>query len=788
MAIYDVDIYAKSVYGYDTPILFSVQPFLANQYAHDELQITWATPQQVATSTAPGKSWTTLRLIRNFYGFPVSASDGAILLEIPNTSPVENYLDTSVPPGRFAYHSIFVLTTHDAWDSSHSYSIGDMVTYSGQNWNAIAASQGEAPGSGSSWSQTIADTEWVFAGSCVGLCVADWNYSQFLFDTPPRAYKVDVIEPTASPPDSNNFLWKFDQVAGFGFDIMKSENERLLRVNDIETTRDRYILAIAEQMGIGEELPDDPVLRRRRVLDGVDISRQKGSITGLETLIADTTGWGSTVTAGYNLLLDIDQASWAHPVLPVWNAGVRYQANEHVHYLGLVYRALIANQGNVPTGGSPNWTLTGPYADSTTLLNPTSGGMSTWTVNMPITPSSASMSVEVDGVPASGSVPARNCLRIATSDGGSQQIANVSSVSQPVVTSWSSASSYVPGNVVSLGLITNLYICILSLTATSTAPDSDPEHWAAYRPSASESLAVQQGVPLERVRPWDHRKTYAAGDSVSVNENVYQAIYPTTGVSPSGYRTDSRGWRWVRSESAAYTASVYYARKLANSPASQVNATISWYDAHNNDLLGGSPLRAVQYPPQFDRFTIDGPVGGTAPTSWPLIPAYSNPQPVTWIDAGGPWRVDNGICHTVYPPVRASGQLLLMDERSFGFTTSPAGVRLHVTFVRKPFDPTREQGLVFRADLSARTYWMMSRTRLTKNTYAADYSSVTVTQVGSSWAELPDNSRVLMTTSVGSNAYTGYAVNPDGSSTMLFTVTDAFSNTGLYHGLGERPM
>src|ERR1700756_2450968 len=113
MAIYGIDLYAKAYYGVDVPIQFTVQPFIANQFEHGELQVTWSTPRQVSSPQSPGKAWSQLQLVRNFYGVPSFPTDGAVLLNVSNTSPEENFLDTGVPPGRFAYYAIFVLTTHD---------------------------------------------------------------------------------------------------------------------------------------------------------------------------------------------------------------------------------------------------------------------------------------------------------------------------------------------------------------------------------------------------------------------------------------------------------------------------------------------------------------------------------------------------------------------------------------------------------------------------------------------------------------------------------------------------
>lgn len=907
MAIYGLDLYAKAYYGVDIPIQFSVQPFIANQFEHNNLQISWSTPQQVSSPEAPGKSWSSLRLIRNLYGFSVDEEDGAVLLELPNTSPQENYVDTTVPPGQFVYYTIFVLTTHDAWDATRTYGVGDQVTYESEDWIAIAASSNQAPGTGSAWSMTTTATEWVYAGACVGLSVVDWQYSQFLYDKTPQAYKVSVVETTTSNPDFNIPLYQFDQVFGFGFDIMKTENDALLQINNIELTRDKFIQCMAEQMGIGEEMPDEPLLRRLRIMDGVNIARQRGSIPAIETLVYDTTGWGAEITQGYNVLLNMDQAAWAHPVLPVWDPTVRYAAATNIQFEGAPYESLIANNGHVPdptvvgvkpsaatpefwrpekfllvgfrgwwssvtdyaigdvvvygtantfydatsatgpdhggavtpgSGGpwfgngnmtdstgavvvasgvwnsttnyavnnlvmdsistNPNsaaWAATaassgttnnywskysgGSYEDTTTLLNPTTRGMSTWvgTVNNTSSP----MWVQVNGIPAAGDNPARNCAVLNNSIGVAG-FANATSVSTTYFAVWSSSTAYVEGNVVTNGGAS--YICILNVGPSATLPSNDIPHWKPYAPGPTEDLAIQEGVPIPQVRAWDYQRVYNPGEQVSVNGNIYEATQISSDASPSGYRKDSRGWRWIGPEQALYTASAYYQRQ-SPTLTTLAQAAINWFGPTNNLLNGGVPLEAYLYPTLFDRFDVDGPIGGTAPSSYPVIPAYGNPVPITWISEGGPWNVDYGFVHTVYPATYAAGQLLVMSEGVYGASITSRILYLFGTLVRQSFDPNRETGMVFNLDPVARTYWMASRTRLTKNTYAADFSTVSITQV-TTWPELPDNSRLTISrtgTNFNANANQG---TPFG--TTLFAVNDSFSTTGTLHGFGERPM
>lgn len=795
MAIYGIDLYAKAYYGVDVPIQFTVQPFIANQFEHGELHITWSTPRQVSSPQSPGKSWSQLQLVRNLYGVPSFPTDGEVLLNVLNTAPVENYLDTGVPPGRFAYYAIFVLTTHDPWDSTHSYSIGDQVTYSGQNYIAILASQNQTPGTGSAWSATVNSTEWVFAGGAVGLSVADWQYSDFLYSNTPRAYKVNVVETTASNPEFNNHLWKFDRVFGFAFDIMKTENDALLRINDMQLTRDKYAWAIAEQMGIGEEVPDQPELRRLRIMDATKIAQQKGTIPGLETLIYDTTGWGATITQGYNLMLDIDQAAFAHPIPPTWDANTQYAANVLVQYSGVLYRSRTVTAGNIPSSSPTQWTtLTAPVADNpaTAMQNQQTGGLSSWQ-SSGTTASSTALYTQLFGV---SGPPPRNCLGLYNTSASAQAV-SAFSVPSPVIGTWSSGSTYLIGAVVTYHSVN--YICILNVLTAGTTPDVDTSHWHPYLPASTERLAQRYGVPIQRVRPWDYQREYRQGDRVSANGNIYEAIFPNMDDSPSGYRFDTRGWRWLGPEQTPYTVSLYYQRQ-APTASTTAETYVEWFDSQDNRIGGLQGGR--NFVPLYDPFEVDGSIGVTTEPSYPAVSSYGNAFPITWINQFGPWQVSNGVLSTTQPPTYYAGQLLYMSELAWGSSIGSGDPYefAWVTFVQNSSNPNHEIGLIFRHNPTARTYWMMSpgnaalapnlagyMGRLTKNTYAADFSSVTITSVVT-WNPLPLNTRVQLSANKTTNNYTGYYATASGVSTLLFNVTDSFSSTGVYFGVAERPM
>jgi hypothetical protein len=468
----------------------------------------------------------------------------------------------------------------------------------------------------------------------------------------------------------------------------------------------------------------------------------------------------------------------------VYSSGTSYPVNQLVMDAASPNGNAWISLATVPTT-NPYWSSLGSYVDTSgslstsAIYNWTTRGQSTWTGYAQGANTSVTTSLLVDGIASSGGNPPRNVMRVVNGDTNARTVAS-RSVSPTYFDAWTTTLNAQVGQVVTYH--GKNYVCTEAITSGATTPDLDTTHWTQYRAVPGELLAARQGVPIPRTRPWDHNRTYQPGDLVSVTGNVYQATFSTTNTSPSGYQFDSRGWRWIGREQGVYTASVYYQRQSPTA-STQVSAYINWFGPQDNLLMTSSLL---QYPQLFDHFGTDGPIGGTDPGTYPAATQYGNPFPITWIDCGGPWRVDNNVVHTTYPPVRVSHQILALSELAYGTSVGSDLIGVYVTFVSAPQDPNREQGIIFNLDITNRTYWMASRTRLTKNTYNSTFTTTTITPVGSAWTYIPDGQRIRIT--VTGTTLAGYVASGVGTETQLFNVTDSFSSTGTLHGIGERPM
>lgn len=355
MGVYELDIYAKTLYG--APLFVSFQTSMAaEQNGYGALEVSWETPIQADASQilAGVKQWTRLRLVRNSYGMPETESDGWVMLEADagtgagDGQPETRYLDSTVVPGRVYYYGVFVSTAPDAYSSTAAYLSGDLVSFGGKVYMATATVSGAQPDSNpGSWQLTGMTEAWYRCGGCVGLAVKDFRHSELLYDHIPRPYKVGSVESTASTIPVNDQLFRFCALFGYFFDVMKCEHEQLLRMNSVLECTDRQLYLLAQEMGITDRMPALPELRRSFVANSALIARDRGSTEATAKLIKAMTGWDADVTVGYNELHDIDEAGFASPSYPEWERDRVYYTtagsqlySDIVSWAGTLYAAI----------------------------------------------------------------------------------------------------------------------------------------------------------------------------------------------------------------------------------------------------------------------------------------------------------------------------------------------------------------------------------------------------------------------------------------------------------------
>ncbi|MFC9505393.1 phage tail protein [Streptomyces sp. NPDC057002] len=413
MGVYELDIYAKTLYG--APLFVSFQSTMAaEQNGYGNLEVSWDTPIQASSSQilAGVKTWTRLRLVRNSYGIPETEDDGWVILESAAGTgsgagdPTNRFLDDTVVPGQVYYYAVFVSTAPDTYSATTTYYPGDLVTYSSTVYINTQTATGLQPDTNpTSWSTTGITEAWYRCGGCVGLAAKDFKHSELLYDHIPRPYKVEVVESTASSIPVNEQLLRFCRLFGYFFDVMKCEHEQLLRMNDVLRCTDRQLYLLAQEMGVDRQLPGLPELRRSYIANAALIHRDRGSVEATTKLIKAMTGWDSDVLIGYNALHDLDEAAFASPAYPEWQRDKVYYTtvgsqlySDIVTYSGTLYAAIGTPRRESIylsyTGSNPTKTGTGtivkdpdrvadPYPGYVRLNGAASGATLTFTFAAP---------------------------------------------------------------------------------------------------------------------------------------------------------------------------------------------------------------------------------------------------------------------------------------------------------------------------------------------------------------------------------------------------------------------
>jgi phage tail-like protein len=384
MAVYGYDYYGKSLYGADTAVQYSVEPVTATSVAPGHIQLAWGAASQ--------NTWSVLRIVRNPFGVPAHADDGVVLTEIPQSAPGRSWDDIGLPQGRVFYYAVFLGVV--AWSSTATYAPGDVVSYNGVNYAAMAGSTGIAPGSDSSyWQHATLTEDWVRAGAAAGLSVLDQGYTLRLYESIPHAYRLDSTEVTGYEDGvTNPELFKFLSIFGHQLDTMATETGILRDLRSIETAPNHAIEHLAHQFGVSTEVSDEPLRRRLHTNKAVALARNRGTDDGIVDLINTLTGWDVSIERSSNYMLNQDQSTFASPKYADWDPSLTYQGGEVVDHNGALWTAVksvststradtmtvAASSGTVTknsSGGTvgwllsvtPNLSLSGPVNSYVTL-------------------------------------------------------------------------------------------------------------------------------------------------------------------------------------------------------------------------------------------------------------------------------------------------------------------------------------------------------------------------------------------------------------------------------------
>lgn len=267
MSKYGIDYYGAAYYGANTLSDFNAAPFNAIPYDYEAIRLTWATPTG---------GWDYLRLVRNSYGFPVTADDGDVLFEDSVATSRIVYVDTGlVPnniglkPGHPYYYSIYVReTTHSSWK---------------------------------------------LAGNVIGISVKDYNTLSTMYSSLPTILTSQVPY-DASVEESNNILYRFLKIFAVSLDLYKSQTENIINRYDITNLNGLLIPVIMRQFGMKYE-PELGIKQSRvMVNNAIRLYKNKGSKLGLNEYIKAYGGYDNKVVMGKNLMLDQNDSSFEQTI------------------------------------------------------------------------------------------------------------------------------------------------------------------------------------------------------------------------------------------------------------------------------------------------------------------------------------------------------------------------------------------------------------------------------------------------------------------------------------------
>lgn len=767
---YGVDIYGTVLYGYSQPKSLSVEPFIATQTDYGRITLSWASPND--------SSWNKLRLVRSTDGYPSTPSDGTVLLEARTDSIRTSYDDAFLTQGVIYYYSIFMSQDAAAYSSGTTYIQSAVVFYNGTYWFSLQENNtNHTPAIGSTWwAPTTYFPTWYPAGSVASLTVRDQGYSTRLYDRTPQPYKIVKSDLFANTTIDNPALARYLSLFGYQLDYMKTEYDQLLNLNNVDLVSAANLEWLGKQFGISTDYISSPRLRRTRIKNASVNYRLKGTWNGIHNAIASITGWDSELEIGPNMLLNSDQSAFAHPTYDLWNADTNYFVNQFVTYNGFNYKNIVAAKGaaQAPTGTNSSntwWQVQVNSLDTTTLLNPSTKGFSTWGryLNSGVT---STIGVAVGTVhPTIASNNAWNALHFAVTNSPVSGLTGVQSIATLSTPAWSSGTNYVPNNYV---LYNTFYYKALrnsgpASTIGAVTPGTNDLYWElqASNVGVGRGQFVRDGIPIPRVPTWDAVLPFSVGDQVQHNGILYTCLESNTGQAPTGRYASNVYWQYISPAEQAFTASHYTTRTVSATNV-QARSHILWYDDDGNTLFTATaPTNATMFA-RFDTdyTNLDGNTDNTTNLAWSVTPTGAT----YWESTFGQARVNPDAFAALGTKPKFT-YLLVNDGRANGTIGYTFGVDYE--------DKTNfNNGVVFRSTTGSNK-WFCTRTNLVLFLGGLEVVKAT-------WPRLGDYERITITLNGSSIIVKKYNRDGTGNMTTLASITDTNLQTETRHGLIQR--
>lgn len=340
---------------------------------------------------------------------------------------------------------------------------------------------------------------------------------------------------------------------------------------------------------------------------------------------------------------------------------------------------------------------------------------------------------------------------------------NVATSAQyPLITTWSGATAYSVGAIVTNPGDGLQYQAVVA--NTNIAPPS-PGTWtrSAYTTPDKGMLAVS-AVPLPFVPVWDPATAFAPGAVVAYGANRFTTPTGSQGQVPPATPDNNTAWEYVGGAGPGYGASFY----VAGSPyTASVYAGIEWYDQGGALIAAPGGMNAagsVIALPCYQRLAgttaeMNATTGNTLGLSWTANPT-------------GFWQIASGAL--VKNPAWSGAQKIKLLYVNDTRADCCVGITAQSEVTNSAVE---DNGILFRLSDTS-NYWMCSRQKVQK-VVAGTLSTV------ASYSRLPVGSRWYVQ-AVGSTikvyAYPGASAAP----VLVATITDSFNSTATRHGLYDQ--
>lgn len=269
MSRYGIDIYGVGYYGAGTLTLvdFDASPFEATPLDYGQIQLRWV---------VPSGDWGSIRLVRNRYGFPLTADDGDVLFDIDKATAPNYFIDegdfptnVGLLPGVDYFYSLFVLKTSDGF--------------------------------------------WAKAGDAYTISPQQYAKPTSFYTGLPEVYQSKSYK-SISLNSGNDDLASFLNIFETYYDFMKTYAELFLNTYDPTLIHYPALPYMMQQFGSKFE-PALGVQQSRIFLRNIMLlNKNKGSLQGLKDFIKAFTGWEPLVFPTANLMLNYNDSSFEESV------------------------------------------------------------------------------------------------------------------------------------------------------------------------------------------------------------------------------------------------------------------------------------------------------------------------------------------------------------------------------------------------------------------------------------------------------------------------------------------